>query len=261
VEKLRKPAPDTPPNRPAAPRPVAEAPAPPTLKPPKTARKAAPAPSKAEPVQHWLKSRPVQVNAGQIEISVSYHIAIAIGLGLILLLLVAFKVGQMDQRSHYATASTADRSPGSAGETTTSAPEPEPSPPAVTASAQPNPERAAAPVHGDHWIVLTSYSHQADLEAAKIYFANHDIATAIFAVDEVRRVFLENGLNADVLPSGDAFMLVTDPQEGLFDNPQKEGTDGYAMRQRIREVGADYDPPNGLKSFDFSEVYGMKVTK
>ena len=92
-----------------------------------------------------------------------------------------------------------------------------------------------------------------------MHFANNDIATAIYRVSEVRRIFTEYGLNVNVLPTGDDFMLVTDPQEGLFDNPQREGTDGYAMRQRIREVGAQYNPPTGLRSFDFSDVYGMKV--
>jgi hypothetical protein len=257
LEKLRKPSTDQPPGRPTV-----EVPPPPTLKPPKPVvkrGKAPPAPNRVEPAEPWMRSRPIQFNAGRIEVSISYQLGIAVGLGLILLLLLMFKVGQMDQRSRSVAASTAERSSNDTPETTPGSAAGTPTPPPAATRAELDSRRTVAASAGDHWIVLTSYSRQADLEAAKLHFANHGIATEIFAVSEVRRVFIENGLNADVLPSGDDFMLVTDPREGLFDNPQREGTDGYAMRQRIREVGAQYDPVGGLKSFDFSDVYGMKV--
>ena len=212
-------------------------------------------------MQPWLKSRAVQVNAGRIEISISYQVGIAVGLALILLLLVAFKIGQMGRQPQQVAVDAGDQISSSAPQATPASTAPEPNPPAVATRPEPNPASTAPTAHGDHWIVLAYNSREADLVAAQLFFARYDIPTAVFAVSKVREAFRQGGLNPDVLPSGDGFLLTTDPKEGLFDNPQKEGTDGYAMRQRIREIGAQYSPAAGLGSFDFSDVYGMKVTK
>lgn len=229
--------------------------------------------SGSEPAQPWLKAKAVQLNAGRVEASVSYQVAIMVGLGLILLLLIAFKFGQMDQRSRYATArsSRSSAGPTRAAVEGSTPPNPpltretaspsEPAPAATTAETPAAPTGgAAATSGGDNWIVLASHDRYADLEAAKIYFAKHDIATEIFDVADTRLIFERNGLNTKGLPNH-RYMLVTD-RARLFDNPGTPGTEGYAMKEKIKELGAQYDPPAGLDSFApsrFSDAYGMKV--
>ena len=47
-----------------------------------------------------------------------------------------------------------------------------------------------------------------------------------------------------------------------YDNPEKEGTDGYTAKQKIIEVGKGYKAPSGYESFAkhlFSDAYGKKV--
>jgi hypothetical protein len=204
----------------------------------------------------------VQLNAGRFEISVSYQIAIAVGLLSILLLLVAFRLGQMDQRARYGTVRSSARP-----EARSTLPAAQ-TPPASTTPSAPSTENTAGAARaatttsqGDHWIVLASYPQYADLEAVRAYFAENGISTEIFEVDAVRKAFLSHGLNASVLPSGGGYLLVTS-RDKYFENPEKPGTDGYAMKEKIKELGAKYKPDNGFESFApkrFSDAYGMKI--
>ncbi|MBN1360487.1 MAG: hypothetical protein JW993_07845 [Sedimentisphaerales bacterium] len=266
LEKLRQHAAEKAAARAKSPQPTSE-PAPVvTLKPPKSARLPKPVtpvekaePSRSVPTQRWLKAKAVQLNAGRIEISVSYQIAIAIGLGLILLLLIAFKVGQIDQRARYGqTASTAPRSPQAGTETET------PTRPGPFVSGTPaGRSGTAATGQGDHWIVLAYHERQADLEAAKLHFADNGIDTTVYAVETLRQYFIKNGFDTRLLPSGDGFLLVTSPTK-LYDNPEKPGTDGFKVKERIKQIGAAYKDkaPAGLDSFApnyFGDAYGMKI--
>ncbi len=252
LDKLRQPAEEKS-NRAKTLQPAAEAPVPPTLKPPKAVERREP--SHAAAAQPWLKARAVQFNAGRIEFSVSYQIAVAVGLVLILFMLVTFKLGQMDQRASYRQANrVAPSAPTESGAAASNSP--------VSPRGSTPPARTApAATQGDHWIVLAHYQRQADLEAAKLHFAERGVDTMIYAVAAVRQHFADHGLDTSLLPSGEGFMLVTDVKQ-LYDNPERAGTNGFKMKQRIKEIGAEYKPPPGLESFApnrFSDAYGMKI--
>lgn len=247
---------------PKPPAPVAETPPAVKLKPAKSPRPVTESvPASSEPKQPWLRSKAVQINGGRIEISVSYQIAVVVGLLLVLMLLIAFKLGQVDQRAQYGSARPMARSQSPA----------EPDTPATAGTSQgpsgrgapAEPTRAAASVQGDHWIVLAYHQRYADLEAAKMYFAANDIGTEIFRVADIRRAFVSSGLDPNVLPSGDGYLLVTD-RSRYYENPERPGTDGYAVKEKIKELGAAYKAPSGLDSFAphyFSDAYGMRVSR
>lgn len=207
--------------------------------------------------QTWLRPKPVQLNAGRVEISVPYHVAIAIALAVVLLILVAFKLGQIS-RNAQATAGTVG-SGAPAGRPGRAAPQD-----AATAGAG----RAkldtpvAPPAAGgrDHWIVLAQYKRRADLDKVVEYFGSHGIALGVMPLDEQsRQAFADLGFNASVLPSGNDYLLIT---KDLYNNPQNPGTDGYEMKERIAELGAKYKAPQGYESFApnyFNDAYGMKI--
>lgn len=95
---------------------------------------------------------------------------------------------------------------------------------------------------GDNVIVIASYNLSSHLEPVKRYFAQFGIAT-------------------EIIKKGSRYLLVT---QNRFDNVDKSGADGYAMKRKIMSVGANYKPPagSGFESFGtkpFQDVYGMKV--
>lgn len=248
LAKLRQVAAERAVRRPTPPEPAAEKPAPATLKPPKPA--AEPEPAQPTAGQPWLKSKAVQFNAGRIEISLPYQIAIGVGLLLILILLVAFRLGQIDQKARYPTTRS---TPAEAGERASSSV----APPDNSGSS------AAAPTvpAGDNVIVIARSQNKADLAPVAAHFAEHGIKTGYIPYERLRQYYAEHGLNAEAVPQGNGFLLTT---MEMFDNPDREGTDGYAMKEKIKEVGALYKgkAPSGLESFApnyFSDAYGLKV--
>ena len=100
-------------------------------------------------------------------------------------------------------------------------------------------EAAAINVERNNWIVIQTLKMSAPLMPVKSYFAEHGIKT------EVRKI-------------GDRFYLLTKEK---YENPMNPGTDGYAARTRIIELGANYVSPPGYDSFGtkpFYDAYGMK---
>jgi hypothetical protein len=127
------------------------------------------------------------------------------------------------------------------------------------------PPRAADPVppqasqQGDHWIVLAQYQKREDLVPVVEYFGQQGIELGIVSLDRARQFFAENKLNVGVLPSGSGYLLVT---KNAYNNPAKEGTDGYKMKQKIIEAGKGYKAPPGNESFApnyFGDAYPMKI--
>jgi len=189
------------------------------------------------------KPRILQFNTGRIEISVPYHIAIAILLFFILLVLVAFRLGQFTSPSSQTTTDSASRIPGSAqreagrltaGLQTPAAAE------RTTPPVQPAEKIRPAKPKGDHRIVIKQYNTDRDLKPVQKYFAAHGIETII----EKR---------------GESFFLLS---KNTYENPQKSGTDGYAARQKIIRVGAEYKAPASYESFApnlFSDAYGERI--
>ncbi len=260
LEKLRRPKA----AKPAAPvearEPVADRPAPPVLKPPKPMGLASPAGAPG-PAQTWLKPKAVQFNAGRIEISLPYQIGIAIGLFVVLILLTVFRLGQIDQKSRYTDVGRTSRA-GTEGPVTgpanvDSTPSERPAPSENSAASAGGATAAA----GDNWIVIARSQLRKDLEPVSGHFKEHGIETGIVAFEKLRAYFADYGLDAGSLPQGDGYFLVT---RQTYDNPDRPGTDGYAAKQKIVEIGALYKgkAPQGYESFApryFSDAYGMKI--
>ena len=93
---------------------------------------------------------------------------------------------------------------------------------------------------GDHIIVIVQYASSRDLEPVKKYFADNGIKTRI-----------EN--------KGDYYLLTT---KNKYQNPKRQGTDGYKILQKIKEVGKKYKAPSGYEPFSstpFQDAYPKKV--
>ncbi len=93
---------------------------------------------------------------------------------------------------------------------------------------------------GDHVIVIVQYPKKTDLEPVQRYF-------------EVK------GVDTEILKKGKYFFLIT---KRRFESPKREGSGGYIMKERIREIGAGYEAPAGFETFGskpFQDAYGMKV--
>jgi hypothetical protein len=92
---------------------------------------------------------------------------------------------------------------------------------------------------GKNRIVIQMYQVRSHLEPVKEYFARL-------------------GVETDILEKNNWFYLVT---KNKYDNVDKPGTDGYAAKQKIVELGLGYKAPSGFESFGtkpFSGAFGMK---
>ena len=90
---------------------------------------------------------------------------------------------------------------------------------------------------GNHQIVIQTYKKRADLEMVQYHFT-------------------EGGIETEIRKRGDTFYLVTTEK---YDNPDREGTDGYAAKQKIIEWGVKYKAPQGYEPFgakSFETAYG-----
>jgi hypothetical protein len=93
---------------------------------------------------------------------------------------------------------------------------------------------------GDHVIVIATYKQGDDLVPVKEYFS-------------------KNGIETQIQEKSGYFFLVT---ENKFQNPNREGTDGYFALQKIKKVGAKYKAPAGYETFApnyFQDAYPMKI--
>lgn len=105
-----------------------------------------------------------------------------------------------------------------------------------------NEQKAVAQKLADHIIVIQNSEFQSHLVPVKRYFAEH-------------------GIETEIAQAGSMYRIVTRQK---FENPEKEGTDGYTARQRIVEIGAGYKPPQGYPGFGkkpFHDAYGMKIVR
>jgi len=187
----------------------------------------------------WLRGPKIfQFTAGRIEVSLPYQIAVAILMGVVLLFLVVFRLGQLSYKQ-----------PAAASKISNPAQQPAAEPVVIAKSAekklplpgviQQKPESAASEPRKNNRIVIKSYPLSSHLEPAKQYFA-------------------DKGIETEIRKSGDAYLLVTKEK---YDNPERPGTDGYAAKQKIIELGAQYKAPQGFDQFGtkpFHDAYGMK---
>jgi hypothetical protein len=178
-----------------------------------------------------------QLNAGRIEVSIPYQLAIALLLGLILIILVAFRLGQINQRAANSALGTREANETNAAERAsarlTSIPTPTRALPSAIGAADSTEQT------GDHVIVLVQYKQSSDLVPVQQYFAGH-------------------GIETEILQQGVWYFLIT---KDTYDNPEKNGTNGYFAKQKIIQLGANYKAPAGYETFGtepFHDAYGMK---
>jgi hypothetical protein len=184
------------------------------------------------PVRWPTRPRSVQLNAGRIEISISYQLAVAIVLGVVLLALVLFHLGRV---SAVANEQLAQQQGGKQNAVTAQQTESSvvlrPVETQTPWRVEPEP-RGSAPV-------VYSYQVKADLVPVQEYFRDNGIET------EIRKI-------------ANWYFLVTTAK---FDNPERSGTDGYQMKEKIIELGKNYKAPPGFGSFGpkpFHDAYGKR---
>jgi hypothetical protein len=218
-------------------------------------------PAPSGPAQTWWRLRPVQLNAGRVEISVPYHIGVVVVLVALLAVLATFRIGQKFSGAKGVAIATAKMP-------VQTTPPSVPTGTMAASTTQVN-SNAAAPASagsespqkdGDNWIVLAQHKNKADLLEVAKYFATYGIELKVHELAELRQALKENGYSAK-LPGGEGYLLVT---RFLYGNPDKPGTNGYELKQKIIELGKGYKAPKGVESFaakHFSDAYGMKITK
>lgn len=268
---------ETPEPRVAVPPPRVEAPKPAAEKPVVPAERPVPAPKvrpierigrsgPVAPAQNWLRPKPVQLNGGRIEISVPYYVGVSAALGVVLLLLIAFRLGRAGQqgggvpepvRPAASVSPTRPQTPEDTGAASTASLGQPSTPEGAVREVTAGPARP----QGDNWIVLTRYPKKDDLVHVVEHYAEYGIELLVVPLEQARATFAQYKLNASALPSGDGYLLVT---ADTYENPSREGTDGYKMVQEIARVGALYKgkAPPGSESFApnyFSDAYGMKI--
>jgi len=226
-------------------------------------------PAPHRPAQQLLRPRAVQFNAGRIELSVPYHIGVAAALVLILVGLVAFRIGQEYPAGQVQVAGPANPPGRSAPQNaaTVTAKKPLPETPAVAprvtepvAGQRPAQAQSAPQEQGDHLIVLARSKRQEDLDPVIKYFGDNGVELmALPLTDATRKSFTENGYKAAALGSGDGFLLIASRR---YNNPEKEGTDGYGMKLKIIDLGTKYKAQPGSQMFAphyFGDAYGIKI--
>jgi len=196
--------------------------------------------------QWWRKPRIVQFNAGRIEFSMPYQIAVVLLLGLILIVLLAFRFGQRSLLTKQQTIRPAEEmqvqkivqeSPPKQATVETVQ-----KPPVAEDTSPRREEIAPAEPISNNVIVLVEYKAREDLEPVQKHFAQY-------------------GIETEIIMEAGRYFLVT---KGRYDNPEKAGTDGYKVKQRIIEVGALYKgkAPAGYETFApnfFKDAYGKKL--
>lgn len=194
------------------------------------------------------RPRLVQYNDGRIEFAMPYQVAIALALALILVILASYRLGQFSyQPKEQGPAQPSglmrqvereNRTERATVELPPSPPAPVENTPARTESIETNAESAEP--KGNNVIVLVEYRSPADLGPVQAHFEEHGITT------EIR------------MRNGRYFLQTVD----RYDNPDRPGTDGYTAKQKIIEIGKQYQAPSGYESFAknlFSDAYGKKV--
>ncbi|MBN2589650.1 MAG: hypothetical protein JXA96_07300 [Sedimentisphaerales bacterium] len=200
---------------------------------------------------NWRKKpRIVQYNLGRIEFSMPYQLAITAGLGLILLLLLAYRFGQFSSGN---VRQSVTEPAGNSGGNSNSRPGVTglASPASMTTPAADNTENRVpentenvagfGDPDGDNVIVIAEHGNLSQLRPVEKYFNDNEIPTQIYQV-------------------GDRYQLWTVAK--FKGDPKTSGTTGNIVLQKIIDIGANYEAPQGYESFaahKFSDAYGRKV--
>jgi len=197
-------------------------------------------------VQWRRKPRFFQLNSGRVEVSLPFQYIVVIILGLLLIFVLSFRLGQLaGARSEGSLVGESPETAVSSGRIDVSQVESESiirreGSAVKSESRQFSKTPSRVEPMGDHRIVIQQYQVRADLVPVQQYFAKYGIGTDI----EKRDMW---------------YFLIT---SGRYDNPNREGTEGYKVREKIIELGASYKSPVGYETFGtrpFATAYGEKV--
>jgi len=86
-----------------------------------------------------------------------------------------------------------------------------------------------------------------------IVIASNTIADQMGPVDEF---FQDKGIETEIRRAGDRYVLVTAERFSGKSDPKFA-----ALKKQIEQVGKDYNPPQGFKSFGFDSIYLLNVSK
>ncbi len=98
---------------------------------------------------------------------------------------------------------------------------------------------AAAQPGGRNRIVIQMYQVRGHLEPVKAYFDGM-------------------GVQTEILKKDNWYYLAT---KNRYENPERQGTDGYTAKEKIIELGSGYKAPAGYETFApnfFSDAFGMR---
>jgi len=115
-------------------------------------------------------------------------------------------------------------------------------PAGVQSQLQKKPEIEKVISTGDNAIVIVAYTKKNDLLPVQEYFK-------------------ANGIETVIVQDGSYYYVIS---KDRFDTVNKAGTEGYRLKQKIKQVGANYKAPAGFERFaskPFQDVYGKKVNK
>lgn len=177
-------------------------------------------------------------------LSISYPVVVVLALALVIAILGAFRLGQLyspiDKKPPTSDVVVAEEYVDSAVLSHKDIlPEAAVTPELPDAAGSVAEEESPSPA-GDHVIVIATYKRGEDLVPVKEYFD-------------------QNGIETQIQERSDYYFLVT---KDKFQSPRRAGTNGYSALQRIRQVGVDYEAPQGYESFApnlFQDAYGMKI--
>jgi len=177
-------------------------------------------------------------------LSISYPVVVVLMLALVMALLGTFRLGQLygpiDKKPPTSDVVVAEEYVDSTVlSRADTLPEAAVTPEVSAAFGSVAEEESAKPA-GDHVIVIATYKRGEDLVPVKEYFD-------------------KNGIETEIQEKGYYYFLVT---KNKFQSPRRDGTDGYYALERIKQVGANYEAPQGYESFApnlFQDAYGMKI--
>jgi hypothetical protein len=115
-------------------------------------------------------------------------------------------------------------------------------PAVVQSQLQKKPELAKPTSTGDNAIVIAAYTKKNDLLPVQEYFK-------------------KNGIETEIIQDGSYYYVIS---RDRFDTVNKSGSAGYQLKQKIKQVGANYKAPAGFERFaskPFQDVYGKKISK
>jgi hypothetical protein len=204
------------------------------------------------------RPRMLLFNAGRVEISLPYQLAVAILLGFVLLILVAFRLGQNLSSKAVKSSAVVPKSTQTSARASTELSRTSPVEPKLAERPVVEVPEKAEPVKKVPPTVQKPVVADAKGSNNKIVIQTWRVKEQL---EPVKEYFTRCGIETEIINEGDWYYLVT---KGKYDNPDKPGTNGYTVKQKIIELGANYQPPAGSANFGtqpFRDAYGKRFNE